>query len=34
MTALDGSPFTYNKPEFINGPFLAHSLDPADPRLG
>ena len=33
MTALDGAPFTYNKPEFINGPFLAHSLDPADPRL-
>ena len=34
MTALDGSPFTYNKPDLSNGPFLAHSLDPDDPRLG
>jgi 3'(2'), 5'-bisphosphate nucleotidase len=33
MTALDGGPFPYNKPEFVNGPFLAHSLDPDDPRL-
>lgn len=33
MTALDGSPFVYNKPELLNGPFLAHSLDPNDPRL-
>ena len=33
MTALDGSPFGYNKPDLLNGPFLAHSLDPNDPRL-
>lgn len=33
MTALDGSPFVYNKPSLLNGPFLAHSLDPNDPRL-
>ena len=33
MTALDGSPFGYNKPKLCNGPFLAHSLPPDDPRL-
>lgn len=26
MTALDGSPFRYNKPELLNGPFLARSF--------
>ena len=26
LTALDGSPFRYNKPELINGPFLARSF--------
>jgi 3'(2'), 5'-bisphosphate nucleotidase len=31
MTALDGSPFRYNKPELINGPFVARSF--ADPVL-
>ncbi|MHC1791103.1 3'(2'),5'-bisphosphate nucleotidase CysQ [Solidesulfovibrio sp.] len=33
MTALDGSPFVYNKPELLNGPFLAHSLEADDKRL-
>ena len=33
MTAPDGSPFVYNKPSVLNGPFIAHSLDPADERL-
>jgi 3'(2'), 5'-bisphosphate nucleotidase len=33
MTALDGSPLPYNKPQLQNGPFLAHSLDPDDARL-
>ncbi|KHK03066.1 3'(2'),5'-bisphosphate nucleotidase CysQ [Desulfovibrio sp. TomC] len=33
MTALDGSPFLYNKPQLLNGPFLAHSLDVVDRRL-
>jgi hypothetical protein len=23
MVALDGTPFTYNKPNLLNGPFLA-----------
>lgn len=26
MTALDGTPFRYNKPELLNGPFLARSF--------
>ena len=33
MTALDGSPFLYNKPQLLNGPFIAHSLDTGDSRL-
>jgi len=33
MTALDGSPLPYNKPSLLNGPFVAHSLDPEDERL-
>jgi 3'(2'), 5'-bisphosphate nucleotidase len=26
LTAMDGSPFVYNKPELLNGPFLARSF--------
>ena len=33
MTAPDGAPFLYNKPQLLNGPFIAHSLDTGDSRL-
>jgi len=35
MTAFDGTPFVYNKPELLNGPFLARSFTNCDccPKL-